>query len=139
MGVDYCAPFGIAPMGLCAIFAFGGDLVMARAAEAAGIPYVISGASLTPMEAIAKAAPTFGWFEVYIPGDISRIEALVARVQAAGFGTLVMTLHTAVSSNRENNLRVGFSTPLRPSRRLVWDGLIRPRWLMSTLTRPLLQ
>lgn len=139
MGVDYQAPFGIAPMGLCALFAFDGDVAMARAAEAAGIPYVLSGASLTPMEAVAQAAPTCGWFQAYIPGEEAHIEGLVERVKAAGFGTLVVTVDTATLANRENNVRVGFTTPLRPSIRLAWDGLIRPHWLFGTLARTLLQ
>lgn len=139
MGVLYRSPFGIAPMGLCALFAFEGDLAMARAAEIAGIPFVLSGASLTSMEEIAKAAPTCGWFQAYIPGDAAHIEGLVARVAGAGFRTLVVTVDTATLANRENNVRVGFSTPLRPSMRLAWDGLTRPRWLAGTLLKTLIR
>ena len=138
MGSGYAAPFGIAPMGLCALFAFEGDLALARAAEAANIPFVLSGASLTPMEKVAQAAPTCGWFQAYIPGESVHIEGLVQRVAAAGFNTLVITVDTATLANRENNVRVGFSTPLRPSLRLAWDGLVRPRWLAGTLARTLL-
>lgn len=139
MGTAYRAPFGIAPMGLCALFAFEGDLALARAAEAAGIPFVLSGASLTRMELIAQAAPTCGWFQAYIPGEPAHIEGLVQRVAQAGFGTLVVTVDTATLANRENNVRVGFSTPLRPSPRLAWDGLVRPRWLLGTLAQTLLK
>ncbi|MDM0039667.1 alpha-hydroxy acid oxidase [Variovorax sp. J22G21] len=139
MGMEYQAPFGIAPMGLCALFAFNGDVVMAEAAEAAGIPYVLSGASLTRMEEVAQAAPTCGWFQAYIPGDPAHIEGLLERVMAAGFKTLVVTVDTATLANRENNVRVGFATPLRPSVRLAWDGLTRPRWLLGTLAKTLLQ
>lgn len=139
MGTAYRAPFGIAPMGLCALFAFEGDLALARAAEAAGIPFVLSGASLTPMERVAQAAPTCGWFQAYIPGEPAHIEGLVQRVTQAGFRTLVVTVDTATLANRENNVRVGFSTPLRPSPRLAWDGLVRPRWLLGTLAQTLVK
>jgi L-lactate dehydrogenase (cytochrome) len=44
-----------------------------------------------------------------------------------------------VLSNRENNIRAGFSTPLRPSARLAWDGLLRPDWLFNTAVRTLLR
>lgn len=120
MGMEYQAPFGIAPMGLCALFAFNGDVVMAEAAEAAGIPYVLSGASLTRMEEVAQAAPTCGWFQAYIPGDPAHIEGLLERVKAAGFKTLVVTVDTATLANRENNVRVGFSTPCGPA--CAWRG-----------------
>lgn len=138
-GQRYRAPFGIAPMGLCALFAFDGDVVMARAAEAAGVPYVLSGASLTPMERVAQAAPTCAWFQAYIPGEPAHIEGLLERVKNAGFRTLVITVDTATLANRENNVRVGFSTPLRPTARLAWDGLVRPRWLVGTLAQTLMR
>lgn len=138
MGQTYQSPFGIAPMGLCALFGYDGDVVMARAAEAAGIPHILSGASLTRMERVAEAAPTCGWFQAYIPGEPAHIEGLIARVEKAGFRTLVVTVDTATLANRENNVRVGFSTPLRPSLRLAVDGLVRPRWLAGTLARTLL-
>jgi L-lactate dehydrogenase (cytochrome) len=139
MGVDYRSPFGISPMGMCAMFAFDGDVAMARAAEEARIPYVLSGASLTRMEDVAKAAPTCAWFQAYIPGEEAHIEALVERVKAAGFKTLVVTVDTATLANRENNVRVGFSTPLRPTPRLAWDGVTRPRWLVGMLARTLMK
>lgn len=139
MGQSYRSPFGIAPMGLCALFGFDGDVAMARAAEAAGIPYVLSGASLTRMERVAQAAPTCGWFQAYIPGEPAHIEGLLDRVKAAGFATLVVTVDTATLANRENNVRVGFSTPLRPNLRLAFDGLARPHWLSGTLARTLIR
>jgi L-lactate dehydrogenase (cytochrome) len=40
-----------------------------------------------------------------------------------------------VSANRENNVRAGFSTPLRPSLRLAWDGITHPRWLAGMFLR----
>src|SRR3989475_12916278 len=46
-GRGYAAPFGIAPMGGTSMAAFRGDVVLARAAAAAGIPMIMSGASLT--------------------------------------------------------------------------------------------
>ncbi|MGZ5039677.1 MAG: alpha-hydroxy acid oxidase, partial [Usitatibacter sp.] len=54
---------------------------------------------------------------------------------AAGFKTLVVTVDVAVLSNRENNIRAGFSTPLRPSLRLAWDGITHPRWLFGNALR----
>jgi L-lactate dehydrogenase (cytochrome) len=36
-------------------------------------------------------------------------------------------------------VRAGFSTPLRPSLRLAWDGLTHPAWTIGTFARTLLQ
>ncbi len=77
------------------------------------------------------------WFQAYLPGEPDRILALLERVERAGFETLVLTVDTAVLANRENNVRSGFSTPLRPSVRLAWDGMIRPHWTLGTFLRTL--
>jgi len=137
-GTRYASPFGIAPMGIVALSAFDGDVALARAAAQAGIPAVLSGSSLTPLERVLEAAPAT-WFQAYLPGTLERIDALLARVAAARAPVLVVTVDIPVAGNRENNLRAGFSTPLRPSLRLAWDGLLRPRWLVATLLRTLLE
>lgn len=137
-GHTYEAPFGIAPMGINAVMAYRGDIALANAAHAANIPMVLSGSSLIPMEEVIRAAPGT-WFQAYVPGDVARIDALIDRVAAAGFTTLVVTVDTNVAANRENNVRTGFATPLRPSLRLAYDGAIRPSWLFGTFLRTLLR
>lgn len=135
-GTTYESPFGIAPMGLAALSGYRGDIALARAARDAGIPAILSGSSLTPLEDVAQAAPGT-WFQAYLPGDATRIMALLKRVRRAGYETLVVTVDIPVSANRENNVRNGFSTPLRPSLRLAWEGLSHPRWLMGTFAKTL--
>lgn len=122
LGRSYAAPFGIAPMGLLALTTYRGDIVLARAAHVAHIPTVISGTSLVRLEEIAEAAPS-SWFQAYLPGEPQRINALLERVAAAGIKTLVLTVDCPVGGNRENNARAGFSTPLKPSLRLAFDGM----------------
>ncbi len=89
------------------------------------------------METVHAAAPGT-WFQAYLPGDATRRDALIERIDAAGFGTLVLTVDIPVWANRENNVRTGFSLPLRPSVRLAFDGVSRPRWLAGTFARTLL-
>lgn len=137
-GHTYASPFGIAPVGISAISAYRGDIVMARAARDENTPAIMSGASLISMEDVHDAAPGT-WFQAYIPGEPSRIDALIDRVGRAGFSTLVITVDTPVWANRENNVRAGFSMPVRPSMRLAVDGLVRPRWLAGTFLRTLVK
>lgn len=132
----WSSPFGIAPMGIAALSTYRGDLVLATSAARANIPFILSGVSLTPLETVMKAAPN-SWFQVYLPGDQKRIDALIDRCQRAGVRTLVVTVDIPVPGNRENNVRSGFSMPLRPSFRLAWDGLTRPAWLFNTFLRTL--
>jgi L-lactate dehydrogenase (cytochrome) len=124
-------------MGISALMAYRGDLVLATAAAETGIPMVMSGSSLIRLEEVAKAAPQ-SWFQAYLPGEPNRIDALVDRVAAAGYQTLLLTVDTAALANRENNIRAGFSTPLRPSARLAWHGISHPAWSIGTFARTLL-
>ena len=131
LGTPYAHPFGIAPIGIAALYAYRGDLVLAQAARAAGIPMAMSGSSLIRMEEVAQAAPD-AWFQAYLPGDERTITELLERAARAGFATLMLTVDVPMAGNRENNVRAGFSTPLRPTPRLAWDGLTHPRWLFGT-------
>jgi L-lactate dehydrogenase (cytochrome) len=136
-GRTYASPFGVAPMGISALSAYRGDLVLASAAAAANVPMIMSGSSLIPLEDVLAQSPDT-WFQAYLPGEVEKIEPLIERVDRAGVQTLVLTVDTAVLANRENNIRAGFSTPLRPGLRLAWDGMTHPRWLLSTALRTLL-
>lgn len=138
LGTQYAAPFGIAPMGICALSAYRGDLVMAVAAARENVPMVMSGSSLIRMEEVVMANPG-AWFQAYLPGDESNIVALVERVRMAGYRTLVITVDASIASNRENNIRAGFSTPMRPSLSLAWQGITHPRWLFGTFLRTIVR
>jgi len=137
-GKRYAAPFGIAPMGICALTAYRGDLALARAAAHGNVPMVMSSSSLIAVEEVARAAPGV-WFQAYLPRDEEATIAMMDRISRAGIETLVVTVDSAVVPNRENNLRTGFRTPLRPNLRLAWDGITHPRWLFGTFLRTLLR
>lgn len=132
-GRTYAAPFGIAPMGASALAAYRGDVALARAASGANVPMITSASSLIRMEEIREAGS--GWYQCYQPGEPDRITALVARVEAAGYDTFVLTVDIPVPANRENNVRTGYSMPLKMTPRLVTDALTHPGWLFGTWFR----
>jgi L-lactate dehydrogenase (cytochrome) len=136
-GHTYEAPFGLAPMGGTAMAAYQGDVVLARSAAAANLPMITSGASLTPLEKVREAGST-SWFQAYLPGDDETITRMCERCAKGGFDTIVLTVDVPVLANRENNVRSGFYTPLRPSLRLAWDGIIHPRWLFGMFLKTLM-
>ena len=136
LGREYASPFGIAPMGISALTAYRGDIVLAESAARAGIAMIMSGSSLTRMEDVAQAAPQ-SWFQAYLPPTPERIASLVDRVARAGYETLVVTVDSAVRGNVENYARAGFTSPLRPDLSLLWQGLTHPRWTVGTFLRTL--
>lgn len=131
------APFGIAPMGAMGLVARDADRAMARAAARAGIPFVLSGASLVPLEQILKINEQV-WFQAYLDDEPAADARLLARVQASGCTHLVITVDVPVGGLREHDLRNGYRSPVRPSWRLLADALSHPRWLFGTLLATLL-
>lgn len=136
-GQKYSTPVGVAPMGLAAMTSYRGDVALAVAAKNAGVMCIMSGSSLIRLEEVMDAAPGT-WFQAYLPGQQAQIHALIDRVKQAGVETLVLTVDTPVAANRENNIRAGFSTPLRPSLSLAWQGVTHPKWLLGTFAKTLL-
>ena len=138
LGETYAAPFGIAPMGASALFAYRGDVAMAEAAKAANIPMVLSGASFIAMEEVARAAPGT-WFQAYLPSHPDQIRRLLERVAAAGFKTLVITVDVPVPGNREVDKQNGFNVPLKLTPQIMWDGISHPAWLIGTALQTVLR
>ncbi len=135
-GKSYSAPFGIAPMGGTGLAGYRADLALASAAAAENVPFILSGASLVRMEDIARANPE-AWFQAYLPVERPAIGALIDRVAAAGYRNLVITVDVPVGGNRENLVRAGYTSPLRPTFKLALDAVSHPRWLFGTALRTL--
>lgn len=138
LGRTYDLPFGFPPMGGTSLAAYRGDSVLAEVAAELNTIMIQSGASLTPMERIRAIGPT-AWFQAYLPGDPEIIVPLVERAQRAGFDTLMLTVDVQVPANRENNVRSGYNSPLKPTPRLILDCLLRPRWLVGSFGRTVLK
>lgn len=133
-GRTYSSAYGIAPTGGIGNFRRGGDLMLARAARDANIPFVMSGAATASMEDLAKVAPEHGWYQLYTARDRSISEDMIKRAADLGLHALVVTVDVPVSSNRERNRRNGFGRPLRLSMASRLDALRRPLWLKDYLS-----
>jgi isopentenyl diphosphate isomerase/L-lactate dehydrogenase-like FMN-dependent dehydrogenase len=134
-GHDIKMPVAIAPTGVAGLMWYQGELELARAAAAAGIPFTLATGSMTAMETIAAEAPGRLWFQLYMWPDRSLSHALVERARKAGFEALVVTVDGVVPGNREYNLRNGFTVPFSYSRRNIIDVLRHPRWMVGVLGR----
>lgn len=137
-GTHHAAPLGIAPMGVSGLCCFDGDVALARTAAAAGLPSILSAASTIPLERVMREAPGT-WYQAYLPARPEVIAPLLERLKAADVGVLVITVDVQIASVRENELRNGFSIPLRFTPRLMAGGLMRPRWMVETFMRTLLR
>ncbi len=135
-GKTYARPFGIAPTGAAALFRQGADMMLARAAAKANIPFIISGASTATMEEIATVARDVSWYQLYLAKDRKISEDMVRRADACGFSTLVLTVDVPVQPRRERNLRNGMSRPMRPTWKTKFEALTHPAWMYAYYTGP---
>ncbi len=126
-------PIAIAPTGTSGLLWYQGEVGLARAAAAAGIPFTVGTNSMTSIETIAEQAGGRLWFQLYMWSERSLSHKLVERAKAAGCEALVVTVDGAVSSNREYNHRNGFEIPLVFGVRNTADVLAHPRLFAGVL------
>ncbi|RYE81109.1 MAG: alpha-hydroxy-acid oxidizing protein [Oxalobacteraceae bacterium] len=138
-GRDVAQPFAIAPTGAAGLLWFDGEIALARAAAAAGVPFTLSTASITSMEDVAEQAGGRLWFQLYMWPDRRMSYQLLERVAAAGYEALLVTIDTAVSPKRDYNQRNGFSVPITINRHNALDVALHPAWMLGTMARYLLR
>jgi (S)-mandelate dehydrogenase len=129
-GRHQAAPFMIGPTGLNGALWPKGDILLARAAERASVPFVLSTASNASIEDVADASKGDLWFQLYIV-QRKLAEQMVRRADAAGYSTLVLTTDVGVNGNRERDLRNNFGLPMRYTPRLIYDGVTHPWWSLD--------
>jgi isopentenyl diphosphate isomerase/L-lactate dehydrogenase-like FMN-dependent dehydrogenase len=134
-GKPQSMPFAVAPTGSAGLTWYEGELALARAAKAAGVPFTLATGSQTPLEKIAREAGGTLWFQIYMWANRNLSYELIRRVEAAGYEALIVTVDTPVGPNREYNTRNGFGLPFVPTVRNITDMMLHPRWLYGTLFR----
>ena len=133
-GQTFAQPFGIAPTGGASLFRQGADLMLARAAKAANVPFIISGASTATMEEVASIAKDHSWYQLYLARDRAISRDMVARALTCGFTTLVLSVDIPAQVRRERNLRNGFGRPMNPTWSAKLEALTHPSWLLAYYT-----
>src|SRR5690349_7475823 len=134
-GTSYAAPIGVAPIGGASLVWPGADLLMAKAAQRACVPYTLSVAAGATIEESAEAAPDDFWVQLYrFWHDDHKIGFdLVRRAQAAHAKVLVLTLDVPVRTTRSRETYAGLANEFRPNIRMLYEMMTRPRWLFAML------
>jgi (S)-mandelate dehydrogenase len=131
-GVRYASPFGISPTGMAAVTYPDADILLAQAAAAADIPYILSGGSNALIEDIARIAPK-AWYQLYPAKDWAISADIISRTAAAGLKTLVVTVDVPIHPKRERNIRSGWVRPYKPTLPVVLEALRHPGWVVQYL------
>jgi L-lactate dehydrogenase (cytochrome) len=129
-GRDMALPVALAPIGIAGFYRRRGETQAVRAAEAAGIPIVLSTMSCCPLEEVRAASTQPFWMQLYIIRDRGFMKDFLARMERAGVDTLFLTVDLAINGiryrDRIGGLAGSQSLLQRPDRLL--DILSHPAW-----------
>jgi lactate 2-monooxygenase len=123
-------PIAMAPVGVLKIFNPDGEIAATKAAAKEAVPYILSTASSTSIEDVAKANGEDGqrWYQLYWPSrehdDITI--SLLQRAKKSGYTTLFVTLDTYILGWRPDDMDNGYNPFLRADRTGVELGMTDP-------------
>ncbi len=128
-GIRSNLPMAIAPTGGIGAGRNHADLMLARAARAAGIPYTLATPATASIEEVADKAGGRLWFQLYALKNREFRMKLVERAKVAGYELMFVTVDLAVGGKRERDLRNDFVAPFSPGWRNSRDVFLKPAWL----------
>ncbi len=133
VGQPVSMPVALAPTGLTGMQHADGEILAARAASRAGVPFTLSTMSICSIEDVAENTDRPFWFQLYVMRDRAFIDRLIDRAKAAGCSALVLTLDLQILGQRHKDIKNGLSAPPRPTPATIIDLLTKPRWCLQML------
>ncbi len=135
LGEKVAMPIALAPIGMGGL-TYGGDgeVLVARAAEEAGIRMCLSTMSIYPIEDIRAATKAPFWFQLYVFRDRGFSESVMARAKAAGCTALFLTVDLPMRGQRHCDLKNGVYVPPRLTPRNAFDLFTKVGWSMRVLS-----
>jgi len=132
-GKETNLPLAIAPTGGISAGRHGAELILARAAKDAGVPFTMATPSAFSIERVADEVGGRLWFQLYAVRDQDFRKKLVERARNSGYEAILVTVDLPVSGKRERDPRNGFHTPYRPNWRNSRDVIFKPAWALDML------
>jgi isopentenyl diphosphate isomerase/L-lactate dehydrogenase-like FMN-dependent dehydrogenase len=109
LGTRMPAPVLLAPIGMQTLLHDDGELAVARAATALGLPLITSTVAATPLEDIAEASGDGPrWFQLYWPNDDELAASLVRRAESAGYSAIVLTVDNYLPGWKPRDLQQAY-------------------------------
>ncbi len=131
-GENISAPLVVGPTGHNGLIRHNGDVLLARAATASGIPFVLSTMSNVKLEEIHSHVEIAPWMQLYLFGDVALTENIIRRADESGYEVLVLTTDTNVFGWREWDRR-HFRAPGKLKWGSTFELLKHPGWIFDVL------
>jgi L-lactate dehydrogenase (cytochrome) len=132
LGAPVDLPVLLGPSGAQRVVSREGELAAARAAANRGTIYVLGVASSHTLEEVAAAAPGGRrWFQLYLWHGHAWAEELLARVRAANYEAICLTVDIKAPGGRKyRDIRNGIARmPDSLGPKTILDAARRPRWV----------
>lgn len=136
VGQKVAMPVALAPTGLTGMQHADGEILAAKAAAKAGVPFTLSTMSICSIEDVANHTGSPFWFQLYVMKDRDFIARLIQRAKTAGCSALVLTLDLQVLGQRHKDIRNGLSAPPKPTLANLINLAFKPRWCLKMLDTP---
>ncbi len=133
VGQKIALPFGLAPVAMIGMQHGDGEILAAKAASEAGIPFTLSTMSINSIEDIAEATGKPFWFQLYVMRDRGFIKELIQRAFKANCSALVLTVDLQVLGQRHCDIRNGLSVPPQIKLHTLLEMAMKPAWVASVL------
>jgi L-lactate dehydrogenase (cytochrome) len=133
IGQKISAPLVLAPIGLCGMQHGDGEILAARAANEAGIPFTLSTMSICSIEDVAEATGKPFWFQLYVIKDRGFSKAILERAAEAKCSALVLTVDLQVLGQRHRDIKNGMTVPPQIRLKNIIDVATKPAWAWSIL------
>ena len=134
LGQKVALPLALAPVGMAGMQRGRGEVLAARAAAAAGIPYTLSTVAICSIEDVASATSAPFWFQLYVMKDRGFAKALIERAKVAKCSALVLTVDLVVLGQRHCDMKNGLAVPPSLKFRNLMSMVRRPRWCWDVLS-----
>jgi (S)-mandelate dehydrogenase len=131
-GREIPTPLVIAPTGLNGVTRYRGDVALARAAAAAGIPFTLSTVSNVRIAEVAEHARGRLWMQLYLMKQRAISNDIVTRAERAGYEALVVTSDANVFGLREWDRR-NYRKPGHLTFGNLIDVALHPRWVLDVM------
>jgi len=132
-GHVYDAPFGIAPVGLQGLIWPNAPEILARAAFAHNIPFILSTVTTSSIERISELTQGQAWFQLYHPADAAIRDNILQRVAAAQYPVLVILCDVPSFGYRPRDIRNGLAMPPKMTLKNILQIIGKPGWAVKTL------
>lgn len=132
-GEIYDAPFGVSPIGLQGLMWPKSTEILAKAAHAHNVPFVLSTVGTASIETVAEITEGRAWFQLYHPAEDELRDKILKRASDAEMPVLVILADTPTFAYRPKEIKNGLSIPPRMSLSNILQMMAHPTWSFSQL------